>query len=170
MSDLISRKKIRDYIKGEINPYGKQFEGTAYELGLKIMRYIDAMDSAYDIDRVVDELESELKKGNIAIDFGEFRLFEIVKQCVVSDYVCEWKQTSTARYKTSCGYKLEEFFDTNACYCKQCGKKIKVVEQMDEDELRYCHHDDTDEYHDCLDYMECEECPYYYEDLDQESD
>ena len=128
MSDLISRKKIRDYIKGEINPYGKQFEGTAYELGLKIMRYIDAMDSAYDIDRVVEELESELKKGNIAIDFGEFRLFEIVKQCVVSDYVCEWKQTSTARYKTSCGYKLEEFFDTNACYCKQCGKKIKVVE------------------------------------------
>ena len=127
MSDLISRKKIRDYIKGEINPYGKQFEGTAYELGLKIMRYIDAMDSAYDIDRVVEELESELKKGNIAIDFGEFRLFEIVKQCVVSDDVCEWKQTSTARYKTSCGYKLEEFFDTNACYCKQCGKKIKVV-------------------------------------------
>ena len=43
---------------------------------------------------------------------------------------------------------------------------------MDEDELRYCHHDDTDEYHDCLDYidMECEECPYYYADLDWESD
>ena len=34
------------------------------------------------------------------------------------------------------------------------------------DELRYCHHDDTDEYHDCLDYMDCEECPYYYADLD----
>ena len=45
-----------------------------------------------------------------------------------SDDVCEWKQTSTAKYKTSCGYKLEEYFDTNACYCKQCGKKIKVVE------------------------------------------
>lgn len=57
MSDLISRKKIRDYIKGEINPYGKPFEGTAYELGLKIMRYIDSMDSAYDIDNVVEELE-----------------------------------------------------------------------------------------------------------------
>ena len=128
MSDLISRKKIRDYIKGEINPYGKPFEGTAYELGLKIMRYIDAMDSDYDIDKVVEELESELKKGNIAIDFGEFRLFEIVKQGGVADDVCEWKQTSTVRYKTSCGYKLEEFFDTNACYCKQCGKKIKVVE------------------------------------------
>ena len=30
---------------------------------------------------------------------------------------------------------------------------------MDDDE-------DTDEYHDCLDYMECEECQYYYEDID----
>ena len=40
---------------------------------------------------------------------------------------------------------------------------------MDEDELRYCHNDDTDEYHDCLDYMECEGCPYYYSDLDWES-
>ena len=44
------------------------------------------------------------------------------------DDVCEWKQTSSAKYKTSCGYKLEEYFDTNACYCKQCGKKIKVVD------------------------------------------
>ena len=46
-----------------------------------------------------------------------------------TDDVCEWKQTSTAKYKTSCGYRLEEYFDTNACYCKQCGKKIKVVER-----------------------------------------
>ena len=39
--------------------------------------------TAYDIDKVIEELESELEKGNIAIDFGEFRLFEIVKHgCV----------------------------------------------------------------------------------------
>lgn len=134
MSDLISRKKIRDYIKGEINPYGKQFEGTAYELGLKIMRYIDAMDSAYDIDRVVEELESELKKGNIAIDFGEFRLFEIVKQCVVSDDVCEWRlcDEDANVYDTSCrnphilieGTPKENNYE----YCPYCGKKIKVVD------------------------------------------
>ena len=53
---------------------------------------------------------------------------EIVKQGDVSDDFCEWKQTSTAKYKTSCGYRLEEYFDTKACYCKQCGKKIKAVE------------------------------------------
>ena len=83
--------------------------------------------TAYDPDEVVKELENELEKENIYIDFGEFRLFEIVKHGGVSDDVCEWKQTSTAKYKTSCGYRLEEYFDTKACYCKQCGKKIKVV-------------------------------------------
>ena len=41
---------------------------------------------------------------------------------------------------------------------------------MDEEDFCYCHYDYEDEYHDCLDYMECEECPYYYADLDQESD
>ena len=57
MSDLISRSKIRNYIKTQINPYGKPFEGTPYELGLKIMKYIDSMQSAYDIEKVVAELE-----------------------------------------------------------------------------------------------------------------
>ena len=35
--------------------------------------------TAYDIGKVVEELEKELENGNIAIDVGEFRLFEIVK-------------------------------------------------------------------------------------------
>lgn len=59
MSDLISRRKIRDYIQTQINPYGKPFEGTPYELGLKIMKHIDAMDSAYNVDKVVEELEEK---------------------------------------------------------------------------------------------------------------
>ena len=40
---------------------------------------------------------------------------------------------------------------------------------MDEEDFCYCHYnntDETEEYHDCLDYTECEECPYYYADLD----
>ena len=32
--------------------------------------------------------------------------------------------------------------------------------------MEYCHYDYNDEVHDCLDYMECDECPYYYTDLD----
>lgn len=41
MSD---KSKIYNYIKKTINPYAKPFEGTAYELGLKIMDYIENMD------------------------------------------------------------------------------------------------------------------------------
>ena len=41
MSD---KHKIYDYIKRTINHYGRPFEGTAYELGLKIMDYIENMD------------------------------------------------------------------------------------------------------------------------------
>ena len=32
--------------------------------------------------------------------------------------------------------------------------------------MEYCHYDYEDEEHDCLDYMECEECLYYYADED----
>ena len=136
MSDLISRKKICDYIKGKINPYGKPFEGTAYELGLKIMRYINAMDSAYSVDKVISQLGDY---GNEEIEYYRntpyencireciSKAIEIVKQSGDADDNCKWSQISTARYETSCGYKLVEFFDTNACYCKQCGNKIKIV-------------------------------------------
>lgn len=41
MSD---KHKIYDYIKRTTNPYGRPFEGTACELGLKIMDYIENTD------------------------------------------------------------------------------------------------------------------------------
>ena len=41
MSD---KRKIYDYIKRTINPYGRPFDGTAYELGVKIMDFIENMD------------------------------------------------------------------------------------------------------------------------------
>lgn len=52
--------------------------------GLKALKkYLDMQPNTYSVEKVVEELESELEKGNIAIDFGEFRLFEIVKHgCV----------------------------------------------------------------------------------------
>ena len=58
---------------------------------------------------------------------------EIVKQGVVSDDVCEWKDKELYGYYTSC----TEFRSCIACkdkywkYCPYCGKKIKVVEQND---------------------------------------
>ena len=143
MSDLISRKKIRDYIKGEINPYGKPFEGTAYELGLKIMRYIDAMDSDYDIDNVVEELEK--RKQEYLVGFGIHDnnemygvacglgdAIEIVKHGGVSDDVCEWEKDEHSENDNPaewiiCPHKQKRIFSKDIKYCPYCGKKIKVV-------------------------------------------
>ena len=100
----------------------------------EILTTIMEQPTSYDVDNIVEKLKKEsefLKQCNYDYE-GEFvpltNAIEIVKQGGASDDVCEWKQTSTARYRTSCGYKLEEYFDTKACFCKQCGKKIKVVE------------------------------------------
>lgn len=41
MSD---KTKIYNYIKRTINPYGRPFEGTVYEFGVKIMDFIENID------------------------------------------------------------------------------------------------------------------------------
>lgn len=61
MSDLSNKKLIYAddifrYIKAEINPYGKPLEGSAYELGLKVMRYIENMSAAYDADKIIEQI------------------------------------------------------------------------------------------------------------------
>ena len=103
--------------------------GSPYE---SVVELLDKQSTAYDIDKVVKELESELKKGNIAIDFGEFRLFEIVKQGVVSDDVCEWERDEHSENDNPsewiiCPHKPKRIFSKDIKYCPYCGKKIKVV-------------------------------------------
>ena len=41
---MIDEKKLINYIKAEINPYGKPFEGTVFEFGCKVMEHIEKMD------------------------------------------------------------------------------------------------------------------------------
>ena len=76
MSDLIRKS---DVIK-LINCFAFSLYKEQDDKIKKVLKeYIEKMPTAYSVDDVVKELEKELKKGNIAIDFGEFRLFEIVK-------------------------------------------------------------------------------------------
>ena len=65
MSD---KRKIYDYIKRTINPYGRPFEGTTYELGVKIMDFIENIDG---------------EKENGWIPVSE-RLPEDEKECLVT--------------------------------------------------------------------------------------
>ena len=138
MSDLISRSELLKRFL--VNKDGHRIperdcDNLEVTVSIKdVKAIIKEQPTAYDIEKVIDELESELKKGNIAIDFGEFRLFEIVKQGGVYDDVCEWRLCDEEAnvYDTSCrnphilieGTPKENNYE----YCPYCGKKIKVVE------------------------------------------
>lgn len=115
---------------------------TAYDVTNSIIDEVEEQPTAYNINKVVEELEeldvkaiTRYKNGN----FGNFdgveyyikkrKAIEIVKQCGVGfDDACEWKLTDTKKlmpYKTSCGN--EDLYDNSYKYCPYCSKKIKLV-------------------------------------------
>ena len=126
---------------------GKPFEGTAYELGLKIMRYIDAMDSDYDVGKVVEKLEeikgsacdgkscseceytSDCLEGEQSEKVAIDKAIEIVNHGGAYDDVCEWKLVSDEQFiknpHTKRLYSNEP--SMKSVYCNTCGKKIRIV-------------------------------------------
>ena len=79
MSDLISRSELIKVLKDRTTNEAIMGYMTAYDVTNSIIDEVEGQPTAYSVDEVVKELENELEKGNIAIDLGEFRLFEIVK-------------------------------------------------------------------------------------------
>ena len=133
MSDLISRSELIEEMKKAEIEYENAMMYPSWWSAFNIIR---EQPTAYSVDNVISQLGDY---GNEEIDYYRntpyencirecvSKAIEIVKQGGDANDNCKWSQISTARYETSCGYKLVEFFDTNACYCKQCGKKIKIV-------------------------------------------
>ena len=77
MSDLISRSELIRRIESEYREYGEDYDAE------QILGDIEDMQTAYDIDKVVDELEMEMKasSGYSAERVSAFsRAIEIVKQ------------------------------------------------------------------------------------------
>ena len=93
--------------------------------------------TAYDIDKIVDELQKREEHYVEMLDWqGQSAIcdaIEIVKQGGVYDNVCEYKIKDKVIY-ASCNNKqiASAFCWFNECgdykYCPYCGKKIKVVE------------------------------------------
>ena len=91
--------------------------------------------TAYDVDKVVNELKQAIQNGTIKIEVGNSKLFEIVKQGGVSDAsdnVCEWIKYD---YRTICPknhdannpyWRIPDNTD-KLKYCPYCGKRIKIV-------------------------------------------
>ena len=143
MSDLIRRedviKLVNQFVFGLCKDQNDEVRRT-------FNKYIEKMPTAYDIGKVVAELEQKKEEvqrmRNTCVALSDLevcdienvtykRAIEIVKHGGVSDDVCEWKSTQiNNEWKPSC--------EPNSTYnvfgvawfkrCPYCGKKIKVVE------------------------------------------
>ena len=145
MSDLISRSELIKLFKEHMRT-ARDFR----EIIVNIIPTIKNQPTAYDIDKVVEELEEVHEKfcknvvcgGKSRSELCEYceeyimfnKNIKIVKQGGVYDYVCEYKIKDKEIY-ASCNNKqiASAFCWFNECgdykYCPYCGKKIKVVDR-----------------------------------------
>ena len=115
-----------------------------------MLAVVGKMPTAYDVDKVVEELESAEnyyyhdkfdEEGDLIMvkSIEQSVAIEIVKHGSVSDDVCEWKYTKeimdNAEFTVGCnpnalkrGIVPNNFSYHNFKYCPYCGKKIKAVE------------------------------------------
>ena len=138
MGRLIDADKLLETLQ-DLEPH---CENKDYEYGmLNTMNYympkiINDEPTAYDVDKVVEELLALNKSYNDGINLYEEiaeipteEAIEIVKHGGVSDDVCEWKAASDGEFiqnpHTKRLYSNEQSMKN--VYCNTCGKKIKIV-------------------------------------------
>ena len=104
----------------------------------QIFRYIDEQPTAYDADKVAEELKRIRAKKTCNKEKCDTKeicricvvddAIEIVKQGGVFDDVCEWKRDDMLYtvYKI-CGGCFTSVYQKDFKYCPYCGKKIKIV-------------------------------------------
>ena len=130
---LEETRRDRDYARknGFLDMY--------YERQVLIDR-IKAQPTAYDIDKVVEELEENASRytKKYTTPYGNngyrdtkaisiHKAIEIVKQGGVYDDVCEWKMDNVGA-SIGCRSDIHHTGYVNEIYCPFCKKKIKVVE------------------------------------------
>ena len=136
MSDLISRSELIKLFKEHMRT-ARDFR----EIIINIIPTIKNQPTAYDIDKVVEQLE-ELKMryfltiANTGDEKSDFayenvgnaldKAMEIVKHGCASDDVCEWCCDVYGRWHTKC-HTLADNDPLEYKYCPYCGKKIKVI-------------------------------------------
>ena len=144
MSDLISRsellKEIEKYKFGAISN-----DAEREYIKNTILDFINFQPTAYDIGKVVEELEENASRytKKYTTPYGNngykdtkaisiHKAIEIVKQGGISDDVCVWRIVDRPNnlpiYNTSCGKIRLQYVTGVDIYCNGCGKKIKVVE------------------------------------------
>ena len=133
MGRLIDADKLLEETRRDRDYARKNgFMDMYYERQTLIDR-IKAQPTAYDIDKVVEELElHSFELGTDTLPAHYVRLneaIEIIKQGGVSDDICEWKQDNMCEtvYRV-CGGFSTTAYQTDFEFCPYCGKKIKVIQ------------------------------------------
>lgn len=140
MSDLISRSELIENFRKCYSGHLGMENSDACMTFHGICNVINNTNTAYDIDKVVEELEKLADDSNNYMyecyfngkEDGIREAIEIVKQGNVSDAsedICEWELKNVC-YTTSIKhyYSLPTSIIKTFKYCPYCGKKIKVVE------------------------------------------
>ena len=141
MSDLISRSDLYDKLGNKLTWLMGYGDDVYLDVGSDIKDVIYNMPTAYDIDKVVEELKKNAsrytKKYTTPYGNNGYRdtkaisirkAIEIVKQGGISDDVCEWKKSKDYPFDWLVGCDGCEVNHRQGDYCPRCGKKIKVVE------------------------------------------
>ena len=128
-------KDYREAILNEDNDLilAIQNQQSAYMIALRLL---DNEPTAYDIGKVVEELEKiqdkavSVKNEDISIYATGMmgKAIEIVKHGGVSDDVCDWKKSKDYPFDWLVGCDGCEVNHKQGDYCPRCGNKIKVVE------------------------------------------
>ena len=113
-----------------------------------LAKLLDEQQTAYDIGKVVEELEQKKEEvqrmRNTCVALSDLevcdienvtykRAIEIVKHGGVSDDVCEWEKDEHSENDNPaewiiCPHKPKRIFSKDIKDCPYCGKKIKVME------------------------------------------
>ena len=136
MSDLIRRSELLKRFL--VNKDGHRIperdcDNLEVTVSIKdVKTIIKEQTTAYDIDKVVGELETNKQNAlEVEESIKEYNVWnkaiEIVKQCGVSDG-CVWKKSKDYPFDWLVGCDGCEVNHRQGDYCPRCGKKIKVVE------------------------------------------
>lgn len=142
MGDLISRsellKQLETKPKHSTVPKEVKLKDLITYYHEKVIEVIEDMPTAYDVDKVVDELQCdrcescsfiEVCAGSKCCTECHKKIIEIVKHGVVSDDVCEWHKVKNGNaYKCNTHAEIHDTRVLDWCRCPYCEKKIKVVE------------------------------------------
>ena len=122
-------EKLRDFKEWE-NDDGRPIHTMSETQRIdRCINFAQTEPTAYDVDKVVRQLDLESVGSSIQVSLGLLRAIEIVKQGGVSDDVCEWRKSKDYPFDWLVGCDGCEVNHRQGDYCPRCGKKIKVVDK-----------------------------------------